>query len=194
MQVVLSSCMVSKRSAGVIDLWLGNPWVLSLHTLKRAKVQKQNVLFKSKAICLRGAQGPGQRHPERAAVPAARAPDWTPPAGRLAWESLASHVIYHSAVRNVLCPHAAGGLSGSRSAPLHLLFRLLVFSPSKGEHLLRSLEGQASRWAGVAPSSSGRTSTLTLAQRGSRGTIRKPLPLTPHAVLNSQSAKCPLQS
>lgn len=59
-----------------------------------------------------------------------------------------------------------------------------MFSSSEGEHLLRSLEGQASGWEGAAPSSSGRASTLTLAQRGSRGTVRrKPLPFTPRAVL-----------
>lgn len=101
MQIVLSSCMVSKRSAGVIDLWLGNPWVLSLHTLKRAKVQKQNVLFKSKAICLRGAQGPGQRHPERAAVPAAGAPDWTPLQG--GWPGRVWHPMWFTTLPLEMC-------------------------------------------------------------------------------------------
>lgn len=151
---------------------------------KMSQGSKAKCSVQIQGCLLRGAQGPGQQHPEWAAVPAAGAPDRTPPAGRLAWESLTSRVIYHFAVRNVLCPHAAVGLSGSPSAPLHLFFRFLVFSSSEGEHLLLSLEGQASGWEGAAPSSSGCTSTLTLPQRGSRGTIRrKPLPLTPHAVL-----------
>lgn len=186
--------MVSKCSAGVSDLWPGSPRVLSLHTLNRAKVQKQNVLFKSKAVCWEEQRGQGG-----SILNGRRFPLPVPQTGRPlrgGWPGRAWHPVWFTTLPSEMCcAHAL--LWDYRAHPL----LLSIFSLGSSCSHLQKVSICSEVW---------RDRHL-----GGRGRLRAPLdapqpwlwprevpgaplggsPCLSHHVpcCNSQSAKCPSQ-